>query len=171
MTTKRSFPVFLVLGVLVLAACTPAQPTPTDVPTAAPATEAPAAPEPAQPLVEEFLAALNAGDAETAVSFLAEDALFTLQMKYERHLQPEPIEGKEAIVAFLEGESWGSNTIEPRNFAEENGVVIFGCKIFSGSTLIASGSGTTSNGCVVIVRDGLIVFVGDQPQQLLYFTE
>ncbi|MEX2160670.1 MAG: nuclear transport factor 2 family protein [Anaerolineales bacterium] len=159
MQTQRILPILFLLGALVLASCAPAQPAPTAAPTSAPAI----------PTVEAFLAALNAADVETAASYLAEDAMFTLHLKYQRHLQPIPIGGKEAILAFLQSSEWTNTTIEPRNYADENGRVIFGCKVYSGESLIASGSATTSNGCVIIVRDGLIVFVGDQPQELLYF--
>lgn len=159
--------IFVVLAAI-LTSCAQA-PTATPTATEIPATQAPAVDYTVS--VQDFWAALNAGDVDTAAGFIADDAIFTLHIKFQRHLQPEPIEGKEAILEFLRSSEWEGITVEPAKFDAEGGHVAYNCKIYSGGGLLASGSTTSSSGCVIIFENDLIVFVGDQAQEMLYFAQ
>lgn len=161
----RKFVLLFLVALLYSCAQAPAA-TPTA--SAVPATETPSVDYTA--LVQDFWTILNDGDVDSAANFIAEDAVFTLHIKFQRHLQPEPIEGKAAIVEFLRSSEWEGIIVEPTKYDADGGHVAYNCKIYSGGGLLASGSTTSSSGCVIIVEGDLIVFIGDQAQELLYFN-
>lgn len=153
----------LFISVIVLASCAaPAAPTSTPEPPTAIPTVDPV------PVVEAFLEAHNAHDAEAAGAFLAPDAMFALPIRIQRHLHTEPIVGKEEISAYLVSDAWAAITIEATNFQLEDGRVLFNCKIFSNGALLGSGTISSNSACVIVVEDDLITFVGDQAEALLY---
>lgn len=166
MKNTKSILVCVLLAGLLLAACAPA-PSPT--PTAVPPTPTPSFDYIG--LVQDFWAAANEGDGDTAASYLSEDATFSLHLRFQRHLHTEPIIGAQAIGDYLVSEQWQGITVEGSNFSEENGRVVYNCKIYSGGHLLASGSTTSNSACVVVAEEGKIVFVGDQAEELLYRGE
>lgn len=123
------------------------------------------------PVVEAFLAAHNEHDAEAAAAFLTDDAMFALPIRIQRHLHTEPIVGKAEIQAYLVSDAWKAITIEGSDFQLQDGQVLFKCKIYSGTALLGSGSITSNSACVIVVKDNLITFIGDQAEALLYLGD
>lgn len=161
MSHKTVILVFIAFA-LTLASCGSPAPTATPQPTAEPT-----AAVDATAMAQTFLDAMNSGDADTMASLLSDDAVFTFNVRIMRHLQQEPIEGKDAILAYIQGEEWGGVTVEGSKYEEENGRVIFSCKFYSGTVLLGSGSKTSNSACVIIVENGFIVFIGDQANETL----
>lgn len=159
------FTAFFASIFLVTSCAAPAAPTatpepPTAVPTADPL-----------PIVEAFLAAHNAHNAETTASYLSDDAMFAIVLRIQRHLHTEPIVGKDEIQAYLASDAWSAITIDGSDFQIEGNRVLFNCKIRSSGSLLGSGSITSNSACVIVVEENLITFVGDQAEALLYLGE
>jgi hypothetical protein len=160
----KSFNLFLtIIAFFLLTSCAaPVTPTATaEPPTAEPTVDS-------MPIVEAFLTAHNNHDAEAAASYLAENAMFALPIRVQRHLHTEPIVGKTEIQAYLVSDAWKAITIEGTNYQFQDGRVLFNCKIYSGGALLGSGSVSSNSACVIVVTDNLISFVGDQAEALLY---
>jgi hypothetical protein len=148
---------------LVTSSCaSPVEPTATSVPPTAVPTADPL------PIVEAFLAAHNAHDAAAAGELLAEDAMFALPIRIQRHLHTEPIIGKNEITDYLVSDAWAAITIEGSNFQIEGNQILFNCKIFSNGALLGSGSITSNSACLIVVENNLVTFVGDQAEALLF---
>jgi ketosteroid isomerase-like protein len=100
-------------------------------------------------VVQEFYEALNAGEVEVAMSWVAPDALF---------INPTGrYEGQAAIRASLESQAKDGITFELGKFHMVASRVTYEFKVMSGNQLLDSGD----NG-LTIVKDGLIVFDGTE---------
>jgi len=164
---KRIFiPIALFASIILLTSCAaPAAPTATpEPPTAIPSADP-------LPVVEAFLAAHNAHDAEAASAFLTEDVMFALPIRVQRHLHTEPIVGKGEVTAYLASDTWAAITIEGSNFQVEGSRILFNCKIYSNGALLGSGTISSNSACMIVVEDDLISFVGDQAEALLYLGD
>jgi hypothetical protein len=164
--SKRLLIAVPLLAILLVAAC---QAAPLATPTIAP-TDTPSGPDPVT-LAQDLLAALNSGDVDTAVSYLSDDAMFALGIRIHRHLHEEPTVGKEAVRTYWEGDSWKAVTVDGSEFAAQEGEVLYTCKIYAKDVLVGSGSALSNNACVIVVKDGMIIFIGDQSTELLYFNK
>jgi hypothetical protein len=157
----------LFASVFLLTSCaTPATPTSTPEP---PPTVAPTA-DP-MPVVEAFLTAHNAHDAEAAGAFMTDDVMLALPIRVQRHLHTEPIVGKEEVTAYLVSDAWVAITIEGSNFQVEGNRVLFNCKIFSNGALLGSGTISSNSACLLVVENDLITFIGDQAEALLFLGD
>jgi hypothetical protein len=160
---KRILFVTVLFASLVLSSCAaPAEPTATAVPPTAVPTVDPL------PIVEAFLAAHNAHDAAAAGDLLAEDAMFALPIRIQRHLHTEPIIGKDEITDYLVSDAWAAITIEGSNFQIDGNQILFNCRILSNGALLGSGSITSNSACLIVVENDLVTFVGDQAEALLF---
>lgn len=160
MSPKQRLSTFIFIFLIGLAACTPAM-TPTVepsivtvTPTAITATEAPPTNTPeslseAARLVQQYYEALNRQDLDTAMSFIAADAVF---------INPTgSYTGAEEIRASLEAQFRDGITFELSNYRDTDGRVVYDYKVLIGGEVVETGT----NG-LTIVKDGLIVFDGTE---------
>ena len=100
-------------------------------------------------VVQEFYEALNAKDVDTAMTWVAPDALFANPTG--------KFEGQDAIRASLESQARDGITFELSKFHMIGTRVSYDYKVMSGSEQLESGT----NG-LTIVKDGKVVFDGTQ---------
>jgi len=160
MNTKRIL-FSLLIGIAgLLAACSGTAPAPTPQ-TVAPSVEAPTAaptavkPAPTDPIaiVQLYYEALNVKDIDTAMSFIADDAVFANPTgKYV---------GKDEIRASLDGQANANITFELSHFREGSGRVVYDYRVLQNGGLLESGTDG-----VTIVKDGKIVFDGTERTEL-----
>jgi hypothetical protein len=105
-------------------------------------------------IVQTYLEAINNKDLDTAISFLADDAVMTY---------PDgKFEGKEAIRKVIQEWLDGDFHNETSNFRESNGEVRYDYKVYFGEEMVDQ----NTDG-LIIVKNGRIVFDGlekDKPQ-------
>ena len=100
-------------------------------------------------VVQEYYEALNAGNIDFAMSFIAGDAVF---------INPTgTYEGADAIRESLEGLKTDGITFGLSNFRNTDGMVIYDYEVLQGGSVLDKGT----NG-LTQVKDGLIVFDGTE---------
>jgi hypothetical protein len=124
-----------VLASLLLAACSPA---------------APAVDQAAVAIVEDYYAALNAGDVDAAMAFVAEDAVFANPTGYYNG-------AAEIRSGLVEGVITPGITFELTNFRGADGRIVYDYEVLMGAELLDSGSDG-----LTIVENGEIVFDGTE---------
>lgn len=100
-------------------------------------------------VVQKYYEALNAGNLDSAMSFIASDALF---------INPTgTYEGADAIRASLEGLVKDGITFNLSNFRNTGGTVVYNYEVLQGGNVLDKGT----NG-LTQVKDGWIVFDGTE---------
>ena len=100
-------------------------------------------------VVQEYYEALNAGNIDFAMSFIASDAVF---------INPTgTYEGADAIRASLEGLKTDDITFDLSNFRNTDGTVVYDYEVLQGGNVLDKGT----NG-LTMVKDGLVVFDGTE---------
>ena len=150
MFTKRLLFILIFLLSVLLAACSPAAaPPPAPSPTVPQPTDAPEALSEAASLVQRYYNAVNVEDLDTAMSFIAEEAVFINPMG--------SFIGKEEIRASLEILFEENITFEISNFRDTDGRVVYDYKVL----VDGEGAEPGTDG-LTIVKEGMIVFDGTE---------
>jgi ketosteroid isomerase-like protein len=100
-------------------------------------------------VVQEYYEALNAGNLDVAMSFIASDAVF---------INPTgTYEGADAIRESLEGLASDGITFDLSNFRNTDGTVVYDYEVLQGGNVLDKGT----NG-LTQVKDGLVIFDGTE---------
>lgn len=100
-------------------------------------------------VVQEYYEALNAGNIDFAMSFIASDAVF---------INPTgTYEGADAIRESLEGLKTDGITFDLSNFRNTDGTIVYDYEVLQGGNVLDKGT----NG-LTQVKDGLVIFDGTE---------